>query len=163
MSLDGYIAGPKGESDWINVDPEIDFTAIWSQFDTLLMGRRTYQAATERLGQSAFAGKDTFVFSQHLRPQDHPGVTIVSELTSSWIKSLKRQQGKDIWLMGGGEVFRRALDLGEVDTISVTVIPVVLGDGTPLLPPPYKATKLKLRTHSVYKSGTLSLVYEIQP
>ncbi len=65
--------------------------------------------------------------------------------------------------MGGGEVFRRALDLGEVDTISVTVIPVVLGDGTPLLPPPYKATKLKLRTHSVYKSGTLSLVYEIQP
>jgi dihydrofolate reductase len=88
VSLDGYIAGPNGESDWIQIDPEIDFSAIWSQFDTLLMGRRTYEAATRRLGRAAFAGKATFVFSKQLEPKDHPGVTIVSELTHPWIQAL---------------------------------------------------------------------------
>src|SRR6266498_1461744 len=51
MSLDGYIAGPNGEADWIGIDPEVDFAAIWAQFDTLLMGRRTYEAASKRLGR----------------------------------------------------------------------------------------------------------------
>ena len=78
VSVDGYIAGPNGEADWIQIDPEIDFSAIWSQFDTLLMGRRTYEAATRRLGQAAFAGKATFVFSKRLEPKDHLGVTIIS-------------------------------------------------------------------------------------
>jgi len=56
MSLDGYIAGPNGEADWISIDPEVDFAAIWAQFDTLLMGRRTYEASAKRLGEKAFKG-----------------------------------------------------------------------------------------------------------
>src|SRR5258708_37211934 len=89
VSLDGYIACPSGQADWIQIDPEIDFPAIWSQFDTLLMGRRTYEAATRRLGRAAFAGKATFVFSKQLEPK----VTIVSELTRPWIQALKKQEG----------------------------------------------------------------------
>lgn len=161
VSLDGYIAGPNGEADWIKIDPEIDFSAIWTQFDTLLMGRKTYEAAMERLGRSAFSGKAVFVFSKHLEPQDHPGVTIVSELTRPWMRSLKDQKGKDIWLMGGGTVFRHLLGLGEVDSISVTIIPVLLGDGTPLMPSPYDPTMLTLSTHRVYKSGIISAIYQI--
>ena len=162
VSLDGYIAGPNGESDWIQIDPEIDFTAIWSQFDTLLMGRRTYEAATRRLGRAAFAGKATFVFSKQLEPNDHPGVTIVSELTSPWLQALKKHQGKDIWLMGGGELFRKLLDLGEVDSLNITTVPVMLGDGIPLMSPPYAPRKLVLLTHRVYKSGNISMTYELK-
>jgi dihydrofolate reductase len=161
VSLDGFIAGPNGEADWIRIDPEIDFAAIWAQFDTLLMGRKTYEAAIKRLGQAAFAEKVVFVFSRHLDPQSQPGVTIVSDLTRAWMQSLKRQEGKDIWLMGGGAVFRHLLGLGEVDSISVTIIPVLLGNGTPLLPSHYDLTPLMLSAHRVYRSGIISAAYEI--
>ena len=103
VSLDGYIAGPDDEADWIQIDPEIDFSAIWSQFDTLLMGRRTYEAATIRLGRGSLCWKSCVCLLRQLRPIDHPGLTIVSELTRPWIQALKKQGGKDIWLMGGGE------------------------------------------------------------
>ena len=161
VSLDGYIAGPNGEADWIKTDPEIDFSAIWAQFDTLLMGRKTYETAIKRLGREAFTGKAVVVLSRHLEPEGHPGVTIVSELTRPWIRSLKRQDGRDIWLMGGGTVFRHLLDLSEVDSISVTIIPILLGNGTPLMPSPYDPTLLTLSTHRVYKSGIIAAIYEI--
>ena len=161
MSLDGFIAGPNGEADWIATDPEVDFSAIWAQFDTALMGRRTYQAAIQRLGEAAFSGLTTFVFSRTLKQEDHPAVEVVSEVTASWAGDLKAQSGKDIWLFGGSELFRSFLDCGHVDRIDVTVIPVLLGAGIPLLPPPYTPTKLHLLSHSAYKSGTLSLAYQV--
>ena len=105
-SLDGYIAGPNGEADWIVIDPEVDFAAIWAQFDTLLMGRRTYEAATKRLGEAAFRGITSIVFSRTMKQRDHTGVTVVSELTAHWVQALQTRSGKDIWLMGGSELFR---------------------------------------------------------
>ena len=161
-SLDGFIAGPNGEADWIENDPEVDFAAIWVQFDTVLTGRRTYAAALQRLGEKAFAGVAIVVFSRTLKPQDHPAVTIVPELKADSIQTLKRQSGKDLWLMGGGSLFRSFLDAGCIDIVEVSVIPVVLGDGVPLLPPPYTPKKLKLRSHQVYRSGRVSLTYEVQ-
>ena len=71
-SLDGYIAGPNGEADWITLDPEVDFAEIWAQFDTLLMGRRTYEAAVKRLGEAAFSGITSVVFSRTLKEGQHP-------------------------------------------------------------------------------------------
>jgi dihydrofolate reductase len=162
MSLDGYIAGPNGEADWIVIDPEFNFAELWAQFDTLLMGRRTYEAASARLGKSSMQGKRVVVASRTLRPHDHPEITIVSELTRESIQTLRAQSGKDIWLMGGGELFNLLLRLDEVDTVEVSVIPVLLGAGISLLPPPARQTKLKLTSHKVYRSGTLSLAYEVQ-
>ena len=101
MSVDGYIAGPNGEANWIGTDPEVDFPALWSQFDTLLMGRKTYEAATQRLGEKTFAGVTSIVFSRTMKAQYRPGVTIISDLTADWVKALKNQSGKDIWLFGG--------------------------------------------------------------
>jgi len=160
-SLDGYIAGPNGEADWIVIDPEVDFAAIWAQFDTLLMGRRTYEAATKRLGEAAFTGITSIVFSRTMKQRDHTGVTVVSELTAHWVQALQTRSGKDIWLMGGSELFRSFMDSGHVDTVEVSVIPVLLGGGVPLLPPPYNPSKLRLLSHQVYRSGRLSLVYEV--
>lgn len=162
MSVDGYIAGPNGEADWITIDPEVDFAAIWAQFDTLLMGRRTYEAASKRLGKKAFTGITTIVFSRTMKQQDHPEVTVVSELNPVWVQALQVRSGKDIWLMGGSELFRSFLDSGHVDTVEVSVIPVLLGGGVPLLPPPYNPAKLRLASHKVYRSGRVSLAYDVQ-
>lgn len=105
MSLDGYIAGPNGEAYWISIDPEVDFAAIWAQFDTLLMGRRTYEASAKRLGEKAFKGITSIVFSRTMKQEDHPEVTLVSELSADWVQTLKTKSGKDIWLFGGVDSF----------------------------------------------------------
>jgi dihydrofolate reductase len=161
MSVDGFIAGPNGEADWIAADPEVDFPAIWAQFDTLLMGRRTYEAASKRLGESAFSGFTTIVFSRTMKPSDRPRVTVMPELNADWVRALKNQSGKDIWFMGGGELFRLFLNSGSVDSVEVSVIPVLLGGGIPLLPPPYSPAKLRLVANKVYRSGRVSLAYEV--
>ncbi len=116
MSLDGYIAGPKGEADWIIMDPDIDFEGLFAQFDTFLMGRRTFEAAGAG-GGSASSDAKTFVFSRTLRPQDHPRVTIVSEVSAATVASVREQAVKDIWLFGGGTLFQSFLDAGLVDTV----------------------------------------------
>jgi dihydrofolate reductase len=162
MSLDGYIAGPNGEADWIVNDPEFNFAALWAQFDTLLMGRRTYDAAVSRLGESSMKGMKVVVVSRTLRREDHPGVTILSELNRESIQTLRAQSSKDIWLFGGGELFTHLLAMKEVDTVEVSVIPVLLGGGIKILPPPFQLTRLKLATHKIYPSGTLWLAYDIQ-
>ena|ERR1700682_1680237 len=161
MSLDGYIAGPNGEADWIVRDPEVNFAEIWAQFDTLLMGRGTYEYAIAKRGKAALQGVKTIVVSRTLRHADHPEVTIISELNRDRIEALRAQGGKDIWLFGGGKLFRSLLGMGEVDTVEVAIMPVLLGTGVALLPSPAQQTKLKLSKHKVYRSGIMSLVYEV--
>lgn len=159
-SLDGYIAGPHGEYDWIVQDPEIDFAAMFAQFDTFVMGRKTFEAMT---GGPKLEGK-VVVFSRTLRPEDHPEVTIVAEKERETVEALRREPGKDIWLFGGGELFRSLLDAGLVDTVEVAVIPILLGSGIPLLPSPAPRTKLRLTGRRVYEgSGIVSLQYEVLP
>jgi dihydrofolate reductase len=162
MSLDGYIAGPNGEADWIVSDPEFNFDELWAQFDTLLMGRRTYEAAIARLGKSAMQGRKIVVISRTLQQADHPEATILSELTNERIQALRAQAGRDIWLMGGGEIFRLLLEMHEVDTVEVSIVPILLGGGIALLPHPAQETKLKLSSHKVYRSGQVSLIYDVQ-
>jgi dihydrofolate reductase len=163
MSLDGYIAGPNGEYDWIVMDPEIDFNEIFSRFDTLLMGRRTYEVTQGQGGTGGWPGMKVFVFSRTLRPADHPKVTIVSpESQDRIVRELREQDGKDIWLFGGGVLFRALLDAGQVDAVGVAVVPHLLGGGVPFLPPTGKQAKLKLEKSRVYqKSGIVAMDYAV--
>ena len=161
-SLDGYIAGPGGEADWIISDPDIDFRALFAQFDTALIGRRTFEGmARGKKKPGAMPGMKTFVFSQTLRQSDYPKVTI-SEKAAQTVAALREESGKDIWLFGGGLLFRSLLDAGLVDTVEVAVIPVLLGGGIPLLPSPAPQVKLKLAGHKVYKTGIVLLEYEVK-
>jgi dihydrofolate reductase len=164
MSLDGYIAGPQGEADWIVMDPEIDFAALFAEFDTLLMGRGTYAPmAGKQGGGGAFGNLKVVVASRTLQPRDHPKVTLISDLKEP-VAALKKEEGKDIWLFGGGQLFRSLLDLGLVDTVEVAVIPVLLGQGIPLLPAPGAQAALTLTSHRVYgKTGIVRLAYDVKP
>ena len=158
-SLDGYISGPHGEFDWIVMDPDIDFAALMGSFDTILMGRKTYEM-TRGQGGGGMPGMQVFVFSRTLRAEDCPGVTL-STNPAEVVAALKRAPGKDIWLFGGGELFRSMLEAKLVDAVEVAVIPVLLGGGLPLLPHPATLTKLRLVRHRIYpKTGTVSLEYE---
>jgi dihydrofolate reductase len=160
MSLDGYIAGPKGEADWIVMDPDVNFAEMWAQFDTLIMGRKTYDAAKSRLGEAFMQGRKTVVVSRTLPPA--PNLTILSDLTREHAQSLRAQSRKDIFLLGGGELFRSMLAVNEVDTVEVSIMPVLLGGGIPLLLPPSQRTILKLSNQKIYRSGIVSLKYDVQ-
>lgn len=160
-SLDGCIAGPHDEFDWIVVDPEIDFKALFSRFDTMLMGRRSYEAA-RRQGGGGMPGLTAYVFSTTLRPEDCRDARL-SRDPGETVRALKAQPGKDIWLFGGGSLFNSLLGLGLVDEVQVAVVPVLLGGGRPLLQPPAVRSSLRLTKHTLYrKTGTVLLDYEVE-
>jgi len=141
MSLDGYIAGPNGEHDWIRMDPDIDFNAMFSQYDTLLIGRGTYEPMVEA-GRVGMSGMKAYVISTTLRQDDHPQVTIVNESVNERVAALREEAGKDIWLFGGGILFQSLLDAGLVDDVEVAIIPIILGGGIRLVPSALNHTKL---------------------
>jgi dihydrofolate reductase len=160
MSLDGYIAGPKGEYDWIVMDPDIDFKALMDRFDTFLVGRKTYEMMAGQGGRTSRI--EHVVFSRTLDPAAHPRLRIVSRDARAAVLALKEKPGKEIALFGGGELFRSLLAEGVVDAVEVAVIPVLLGGGIPLLPLPGPRAKLKLTRHRMYeKTGTVLLEYEV--
>jgi dihydrofolate reductase len=159
-SLDGYIAGPNGEFDWIVMDPEIDFDALFRRFDTVLMGRRSYEAARHH-GGGPLPGLAAYVFSTTLKATDCPEATL-SQDAGETVRALKAQPGKDIWLFGGGSLFRSLLKAGLVDEVQVAVVPVLLGGGTPLMEPPAGRAALRLTKHTPYSlTGTVLLEYEV--
>ena len=160
MSLDGFIAGPKGEHDWIPMNPEVDFAATFGQFDTLLVGRRTFDTmvAAER---TTMPGMKTVVFSRTLRQDDYPDVTIVAKDEKKTVAALKAKEGRDIWLFGGGSLFSSLAEAGLVDTVEVGIVPVLLGAGIALSPELKKRVNLELTGHRVYKNGMVSLEYGV--
>lgn len=160
-SLDGYIAGPRGEVDWIVHDSAVDFAQVYRHVDTVLLGRRTYEL-TRQPGAPAWPqGWQIFVFSRTLAPEEHPGVTVVRLEAGPRVAALRAAPGRDIWLFGGGSLFRSLLTAKQVDLVEVLVVPVLLGGGIPLLEPGAPLTPLALEQVERYPSGLLSLRYRV--
>jgi dihydrofolate reductase len=162
MSLDGYIAGPNGEYDWIVMDPDFDFAEMNARFDTFLIGRKTFEVMRRMgSGNKSTLGIQNIVCSRTLKASEYPHVRISAD-AEGVVVELRKKPGKDIALFGGGELFRSLLNVGLVDEIGVAVIPVLLGGGVPLLPPPATRTTLRLRKQRTYeKTGTVRLDYDI--
>jgi dihydrofolate reductase len=160
-SLDGYIAGPNGEFDWILVDPEIDFEAMYAGVSGLVMGRKSYEISVS----SGFGGGPelpVYVYSRTLPEGTQKNVTFARDAVSH-VRALKAESdGKPLWLWGGGDLFRQLAEARLVDVVEVAVIPILLGGGIPLLPTPGPRLPLTLRSHRLYaKTGTLILEYDI--
>ena len=161
VSLDGFIAGPNGEADWIVMDSSIDFGALYNEFDTAVMGRKTYEAGLAMAGRVEMPGIDVVVFSQTLPPSAYPGIRITSHDPAEIVAQLKAKPGKDIWLFGGGELFRTLLDAGLVDSVELAVMPVLLGNGIPLMPAGASTKLVLVDQKTLPRSGIVVMSYTV--
>lgn len=150
-------------SDACSWDPTIDWAAFMSRFDTVLMGRRTYEVAAGGQSGASLPDMRTYVFSRTLRGADHRKVTVVAEDAPQLVSELRKEPGKDIWLMGGGVLFSCLLEASLVDRVEVGLVPILLGQGLPLLPPMPRRTQLALTHTQAYPSGILLLTYDVLP
>ena len=161
-TLDGFIADPDGGYAWIVEDASIDFDALYAEFDTFVMGRRTWEVM-QALGEAnPLRGRRVIVASRTLDAAAHPGVSIVGDDFAGQVAALKAEPGRrDIWLFGGAELAGQLLDAGLVDRVEVALMPVLLRQGVPLLPPG-PLTRLELVSATPLNSGIQMLVYDVR-
>jgi dihydrofolate reductase len=166
-SADGYIARPDGELDWLTSRPAPEgfygMNAFMKSVDTKLLGRKTYEESV-RLGATFDAKKGrTIVFSHQAPPADAPpGVEFVNGAIGPFVSRLREQPGKDIWLMGGGDLIASFLDEQAIDEFVVSVVPVFIGDGIPLIARRHRHVPLDLQSVERFEDGLVQLHYRVQ-
>ena len=164
-SADGYIARPDGDLDWLTSRPApkgfYGMNAFMRSIDTTVLGRRTYEASL-RLGARFDDGSRTVVFSGHPRPSDAPaGVEFVKGDIPGFVNHLRAQSGKDIWLMGGGGIIASFLDAKAIDEFVISVAPVFIGDGIPLIARRHRHVPLQLLSVERFDDGLVQSRYRI--
>ena len=166
MSLDGFIADANEGTGFLISDPAYDSSAFFRSIDTAIMGRLTYEVAQRAGMRGGYPGLRTYVCSRTLRAADHPGLTIIGDDVPVAVDALRRETGKDIWLVGGGALLRSLLEAELVDTIELGVSPLLLGQpGTPMLAPtpalPHPV-RLELTRSEAFPSGMLVVEYAVK-
>lgn len=164
VSADGFLARPDGDVGWLDRPTPKGFYGMADFFrsiDTLLMGRKTWDVG-RKLGQTHYPGITNYVFSRRRRRIDAPATVLVNEDPKTFAARLRAKPGKDIWLMGGGELFGAFLDAGEVDEISLHVIPVLIGEGIPVIGPRHRQVELARIGHRVFPDGVVHLRYRVK-
>ncbi len=139
VSLDGFLAGVGGSIDWLHFSKDVQqvIADYWKDVDTMLMGRKTYAVSVAHSPKKSKSAKRTepamrtFVFSRTLKELDDPGVQLVASDAVEFVRRLKDEPGKNIWLMGGGELAQPLLAAGLVDKIGLNIHPILLGSGVP--------------------------------
>lgn len=162
-SLDNYIARPDHAVDWLLWGKEAAaiMADYWKNIDTVLMGRKTYEVAARSGHGGSSPGVTCYVFSRTLPPENSKAVTIIREDAAEFVRGLKRQPGKDICLMGGGELARSLFEAGLIDEIGFNIHPVLLGSGIPLFHPLSRQINLKLRECRAFKNGCVYVTYRV--
>jgi dihydrofolate reductase len=157
ISLDGYIARPDGAVDFLFMPKDYSMGPFFASIDTTLMGRKTYEVAL-RMG-GAGSSMPTYVFSRTLPPGECGGFVFVDEAPSSLVVRLRSRGGKNIWLMGGGELARHFLIEDLVDELYLGIVPVLLGAGIPLFPPGFPQRDFTLVENQTFSRGLVALTY----
>lgn len=164
VSLDGYIARTNGAVDWLSGssgDPNVDlaFEEFYSSIDTVVMGRTTYEQVINELSPNVwvYEGKKCYVATTKNYEPDSRAEYISEDITG-FIKNLKKQQGKDIWLVGGAKLIDQFIKQNLVDKYIITIIPTILGEGIPLFLGENPEIQLKL-IGTKTNDGMVELMY----
>lgn len=168
-SLDNFIARLDGGYDWIQMGDEMmnEFPKLIEPFDTVLMGRKSYDAAygqsqDSSQNEAGIMGMKTYVFSRTIKESPHPGVEVISGNAGEFVRALKNESGKDIWLWGGGILAASLLNEGLVDEIGLAIQPVLLGSGIPLFPEIGKQVDLQLLECRRFENGLVIVSYKVK-
>lgn len=165
-SADGFIARPDGSVDWLerpDVEEHYQAAAFFNSIDTVFWGRKTYDFALGHGGVNFGGMKMTnYVFSSHPPQEDPDDVIFVREPVPDFATRLRKEEGKDIWMMGGAEIIRSFLDIGEIDEFIIHVIPVMIGEGIPLAAPNRRNIELELIDERKFPDGVVKLHYRVR-
>jgi len=164
-SADGYIARSDGSIDWLNRPMPKDgygMIAFSRSIDTILWGRKTYDFAAKMGGVGAYGRVKHYAFSRQPPSVPLPGVEFVSESIPEFVGKLQAARGKNIWMMGGAGIIASFLDAGAIDEFSIHVIPVMIGEGIPLVAPRHRNIPLELLSACSFPDGVVHLNYSVR-
>ena len=164
-SLDNYIARKDGALDWLLWSNEVKelIKEYWQTIDTVLMGRKTYEPTLKHGGGSnPYPGIKTYVFSRTLPESQDKNVEIIAEDAASFVRKLKKRKGKDICLMGGGELAKSLFEAGLIDEVGVNIHPVLLGSGVPMFHEMSQQINLELIECKTLNTGCVVITYRVK-
>lgn len=171
-SLDNYFARPDGAVDWLMWSDEAGeiMKDFWSKIDTIVMGRKTWDVAVQsspkpkkKKAKNPYGNMKTYVFSRTLGPgKQEDGVVILNDDPGEFVRELKAQDGKQICIMGGGELARPLFEAGMIDEIGFNIHPVLLGSGIPLFHPMNRQIDLELIECRPFKNGCVYVLYKVK-
>jgi len=163
ITLDGYIARPDGSIDYLRMTKEgaTVMAALFSTVDTIVMGRKTFDASVAMQGGTFRNPVDipTYVFSRTLAPGERDGVTFTNQIPASWVRKIRARPGKHVFHMGGGELARSFLEADLIDELSLGVVPILLGEGLPLFPARFPQRDFVLVENKTYSKNDIALTY----
>ena len=169
-SADGFIARKDGAVDWLDRPrPKGNYgmAEFWKSIDTILLGRKTYDMAVKFIKEGKatpgmFRGIRHYVFSRKPPKKAVEGFEFVKEPIKKFAKRLRAQKGKNIFMLGGAGIIASFLDEGEIDEVAISVIPVFIGEGIPLIAPRQRTVPLKLLSTKKFSDGVVKLHYEVE-
>jgi len=162
ISLDGYIARLDGSVDFLFMPRDYSMGPFFKTIDTAVMGRKTYEVGLKMGGAGAFGGSSMiyYVMSRSQPAGERGGVIFTKQTPAELIAQIRKRPGKDVWLMGGGELARDFLKADLVDELSLGVVPVLLGEGLPLFPSGFPQRNFALLENKTFSKGLIALKYK---
>jgi len=161
ISLDGYIARPDGSVDFLFMPKDYSMAPFFATIDTAIMGRKTLDAGLKMGGGSIPSyGLKYYVLSRSQPAGERHGATFTSQDPTALVHDLRKHPGKNIWMMGGGELARDFFKADLIDELYLGVIPVLIGEGIPLFPAGFPQREFSLLENKTYSKGMISLLYE---
>lgn len=161
-SLDGYIARKDHSIDWLFTDQDYGYKEFYTSIDTALMGRKTYDEMLKMEGGNFIPDKQVYVFSQKIDKAVYANYDVVKSDMAGFTRSLLKKPGKDIWLVGGGEIIKIFLENKLIDEIINSIHPALIGSGIPLFPPGNYSVNLEVAECIKFNSGLVQLKYVVK-
>ena len=167
-SLDGYIARENGDVDWLKMEDLAEgadeMNEFFASIDSIFYGRKTFMKGEELGGGEGaeMSGIMNYVFSRTPRTSERKDVKFISENVKEFVEDLRRQDGKNILLMGGGNLAKTFFEEGLIDELIIGIQPVILGKGIPLFPPRENQIELERFDVKMRKSGSVQISYRVK-